>query len=258
VRFWSVCLVVFFTFALGPFPRILGRGIKVVPLPYHLIMRTPILGHLRVPSRFDIMVMLSLAVLAPVSCTRLLNRLEGETRRRLLVLGIALAIAFEYAAIPFPTIKADVPGIYRQLGGDPEPFTVLEIPLGWRDGLRQVGVFQPSSLRYQTAHGKPIVGGYISRVPEHTLAALAGRPLLRRILELQGAHQPPGGGVQGRPVRDLLDDLMALRVRYIVIDPPWTRHPVRDFIEATLPVAKVLDSDEAVAYRVTMCNGGAC
>ncbi|HZY31588.1 MAG TPA: hypothetical protein VFF86_08100 [Candidatus Methylomirabilis sp.] len=249
VRFWSLALLVFFILSLGPFPRILGKSIKLIPLPGQLIMRTPILNNLRVPSRFDIMIMLSLAVLAGFSCRHLLKRFKGGAWRALVFLGITLTITFEYLAIPFPTFKPSVPRIYEQIAREPGPFTVLQVPLGWRDGIKKIGVFFPSYLYYQAVHGKKIVGGYISRVPDAKIDALAGRPLLRKLLELQGTGLPIDA-MSGQPGGKPLDDVLELRIRYVIIHPPFDRSRVRDYVEATLPVEKVVEENGVVAYRI--------
>jgi len=254
VRFWSLSLLAFFLLSLGPFPRILGHHVKPILLPYQLIMRAPILNNFRVPSRFDIMVMLCIAVLAAFSCDRLLKRVEGGVRRALVFLGIALTVAFEFLAIPFPTFSPSVPTIYERIASEPGPFTVLQVPLGWRDGIRQIGTFSPSFLSYQTVHENKIVGGYISRVPDAKIQALAARPLLRKILELQGTNLPPDI-IHDQPGGTPIDDLAALQVRYIIIHAPFSRAPVRDYVEGTLPVEKISEENGVVAFQVTSRGG---
>jgi hypothetical protein len=250
VRFWSLALFVFFILSLGPFPRILGKGIKLIPLPYHLIMRTPILSNLRVPSRFAIMVMLSSAVLAAFSGRWLFDRFRSGGGRALIFLGITLTITFEYLAIPFPTFRPVMPKVYERLASEPGPFTVLEIPLGRTSGVtRGLGEFTPSFLFYQTAHEKMLIGGHISRVPDSKIQALASRPLLRRILKLQGENLPLATTTD-RLARTPLDDLAALQVRYVIIHPPFSQAPVRDYVETTLPVEKISEENGVVAFRV--------
>jgi len=250
VRFWSLALVVFFVLSLGPFPRILGHGIKLIPLPYHLIMRTPFLNNLRVPSRFDIMVMLCLAVLAAYSCRNLLARFQRRTGRAFAFGGLALAITLEYLAIPFPTFPAVVPGIYERIGKEPGVFTVLEIPLGRVSGAsRGVGRFSPSFMFYQTVHGQKMFGGYVSRASQPKMQALEAHRVLREILELQEGRV--GGGPRGAgDLRQIEDELAALRVRYVIIHPPFDRSPVRDYVEAVFPVEKVSEEGGILALRI--------
>jgi len=256
VRFWSLSLMVFFILSLGPFPRILGKGIKLIPLPYHLIMRTPILNNLRIPSRFAIMVMLSLAVLAAFSCRRLFERFGEIMGRTLMFLGISLTITFEYLAIPFPMFRPSVPKTYKQIGKEPGAFTILEIPLGRNSGVTKgLGEFPHSFLFYQTVHEKKLIGGHISRVPDSKIQALASRPLLRRILELQGGG-PSADTPEDLPDRTGVDDLSRLQVKYIIVHPPFNQSRVRDYVEATLPVEMISNENGVIAFRV-LPNAGA-
>ena len=255
VRFWSFALLVFFILSLGPFPRILGKGIKLIPLPYHLIMRTPIIGNLRVPSRFAIMVMLSLAILSAFSCRRLFSGLGSNVARALTFLLIVGTIAFEYLAIPFPTFKPVAPRIYEQIAKEPGEFTILEIPLGRTSGtLKGVGQFHSSFLYYQTVHEKKLVGGLVARAPVAKIRSLEARPLLRKILELQGENPSPDT-TEDRSDHIPPDDLAALKVRYVIIHPPFDQSRVRDYVEANFAVQKISEENGVVAFRVMLQAG---
>ena len=109
-------------------------------------------------------------------------------------------------------------------------------------------------MSYQTVHENKIVGGYISRVPDAKIQALAARPLLRKILELQGTNLPPDI-IHDQPGGTPIDDLAALQVRYIIIHAPFSRAPVRDYVEATLPVEKISEENGVVAFQVTSRGG---
>jgi hypothetical protein len=248
-RFWSLGLVTFFVLSLGPFPRILGTAIRLIPLPYQLVMRTPVLNDLRVPSRFAIMVMLSLAVLAAFACRRVLDRTRSPLGRLLIAVALTLAISFEYLALPFPMFQPSVPEIYRQMGSEPELYTVLDLPLGWRTGLKMVGEFLPESLYYQTVHEKRLVGGYVSRVPDEKIRTLEARPALETLLELQHPGRP-GQPHSERPVAALISDLAVSQVRYLVIHRPLEVSRVRAFIESRLPVEKIYEENGVLAFRV--------
>jgi hypothetical protein len=104
-------------------------------------------------------------------------------------------------------------------------------------------------LFYQTVHEKTLIGGHISRVPDSKIQALASRPLLRRILKLQGENLPLDTTTD-RLARTPLDDLAALQVRYVIIHPPFSQAPVRDYVETTLPVEKISEEEGVVAFRV--------
>jgi len=257
VRFWSLAFLVFFILSLGPFPRFLGRpiGRKFLFLPYRLIMHIPILDNLRVPSRFDIMVMLCMAVLVAFTCRRLFERYERRGARAFVFLGLTLIITFEYLAIPFPTFRASAPRIYEQIAREAGAFTVLEIPLGRSSGLSKgIGEFRPPSLFYQAVHEKKTFNGFVSRAPTGRLQALGTPPLLRNILDLQGGDLPSGAS-SNLSARAISDSLAALQVRYVVIHPPFSQSPVRHYVETALPVEKVSEEDGVVAFRVRGPDG---
>ena len=255
VRFWALALAVFFVLALGPFPRVLGYGVRLIPLPYHLIRATPVLNALRVPSRFAIMVMLCLAVLAAFACRSLLAGLRRRPARAAAFAGIALVVALEYLAVPFPTFAAEAPAIYGRIAREPGVFTVLEVPLGRRSGTRTgPGTFPAPFMYYQTVHGQRTVGGYVSRAPVAALEAMERRPLLRRILALQ-ADRPGDAGSPANERAAAAADLAALAVRYVVLHRPYDRSPVRAFVETVLPVEKVYEEQGVVAFRARDAEG---
>lgn len=256
VRFWALALLIFFVLALGPFPRILGYGIRLIPLPYRLLGAIPVLNFLRVPSRLDVMVMLCLAVLASFACRRLLGGIRPGIWRAAAFAGVALAIVMEYLAVPFPTFAAEPPRVYDRIAQESGTFTVLEIPLGRRSGTRLgLGTFTPALMYYQTVHGRKMHGGYVSRAPGAALRAIAARPLLRRILALQ-ADRPDEAGGAPRAEPAELADLTALHLRYVVLHRPYDRSRVREFVETALPVEKIFDEDGVVAFRVRSRPGG--
>jgi hypothetical protein len=86
--FWLLALIIFFILSLGPVLHIGGRtallpGGGEIPLPYGWLARTiPFMEITRSVSRYDIMVMLVLAVLAGRGLDWLWRRGDGETRKQ--------------------------------------------------------------------------------------------------------------------------------------------------------------------------------
>lgn len=172
-RFWSLAAGIFFVLSLGPFLHINGQHLfgpawmnVSLPLPYLAVAFIPGLGFMRVSSRFSIMLMLALAVLAGYGAKCLFTRLEG--RRPLEILAFAfltLGIAAEFLSAPLPLVDARPPRIYETLtaknrtGG-----TLLDIPLDWR-------IFKHEY--YQTAHQKRLLLGQAPRLALSTDAQYA-------------------------------------------------------------------------------------
>ena len=104
-----------------------------------------------------------------------------------MVTAIAAIILIDFAAQPIALYRIDRPAIFQQLAAMP-PGAVCVLPLGLRDGIGELGRFEHRALADQITHGKPIVGGFIARLPktvfeEHAAGAgdrLAAAPVIRR------------------------------------------------------------------------------
>ncbi len=71
--FWAVAAFVFFLLTLGPSLRVAGRDLGV-PLPFAVIERLPFFKGNRYPSRYSVMLLLSLAPLVAAGVSRLTSR----------------------------------------------------------------------------------------------------------------------------------------------------------------------------------------
>lgn len=130
---------------------------------------------------------------------------------------VLLLLIFEFLPAPYPSNSAPTPPWYQQVAQEQGDFAIMELP-------RQAGYWGGGQrMRYQTAHGKRIFGGYISREYYHPFV-----------------YQTPGFAVLvGEPADiygdDLSQQLAALnyyRARYIVLyapTDPTTPKQVRDY-----------------------------
>jgi hypothetical protein len=179
---WLISLAVFFFLALGPYLHVGGRQLPV-PLPYLLLYRlAPFLSIARSVSRFDVMVMLSLAVLAALGLQAALRRLAIERRTVVSVAAVAL-VCCEFLPAPYPLSPVEVPPCYQSLAGDADEYAILELPMN-RD--------RPVHLLYQTVYHKPMVAGYVTR--PNPLSMIETVPVLQhfRLLERDIIVQDPG------------------------------------------------------------------
>ena len=146
-----------------------------VPGPWALLRYVPIVGLARSPTRFAIVLTLAVAVLVALALTWFGHRYPQ--RRRLLLAVAGLVLAFELLPAPRPLHSATVPPLYRHVAAAPEGTTLLELPFGIRDGTSSVGNFTARTQFYQTAHGKTIMGGYLSRLSTRRAAELRADPV---------------------------------------------------------------------------------
>ncbi len=161
--------------------------------------------------------------------------------------------------MPLPTTDARIPEVYRRIGAEPGEFAVMQLPLGWRDSYGVLGSEQTNLQYFQTGHGKPIIGGNISRAPAEKMGYFARIPLFKALTDLE-LYRPvdPQTDAAARagagPLMSLYD------VRYFVTTPPipgrfpyqdtWKR--TEDYALDVLPLEKpaVWEQDGYRAYRV--------
>ncbi|MFA5770737.1 MAG: hypothetical protein WC894_04565 [Patescibacteria group bacterium] len=158
---------------LGPFLKIFNRwsinieGVAVVfPLPFLLLHYVPGLSTLRAPSRFTPIFIFFSCIVAAYIFDFLIEKVG---KKKSLILIIILFVVFfldQFYVIP-TKLNQEIPNkIYNYLNKKPQG-TVLEIPFTVRDGFQYIGfVHAIQPMAGQLIHGKPIIGGYIARVPD--------------------------------------------------------------------------------------------
>lgn len=167
--------------ALVSFGLAAGPPLSLWPLVYWL----PGLNFIRVPSRFMLLTVLGLAVLAALGFQRLRERVAPR-RESLLAAGIGGLLIAEFAILPMPSVpyRVDVPAVDRWLDTQPKPFVVVELPLLHSEALHT------RYMLHSTAHSQKMVNGYSGiRPPLHTTLfnRLRGFPddfTIRSLLEL--------------------------------------------------------------------------
>ena len=97
---------------------------------------------------------------------------------------VSLLILFEYAAIPFPTTPLSLPAFYQEMAQDSENFGVLDIPINDRS-------YDKWYMIYQTQHGKPLMTGHVSRMPNEAFTFLNSVPFLEFALQNDNPQKIP-------------------------------------------------------------------
>jgi hypothetical protein len=129
----------------------------------------PGFNFIRVPSRFIILTMLALSVLAALGFDRMIVRLSGTFRMLALVFMSALLLA-EYSSYPFGGVpyEVNVPAIDRWLDTQPKPFVVAEVPVPSAGDLGALERQQTQAMLHATAHWQKTIHGYSGiRRPRH-------------------------------------------------------------------------------------------
>jgi hypothetical protein len=94
----------------------------------------------------------------------------------------------ELCTAPLSIARVDCPSIYLTLRDRSERGALVELPLGFGDGLASVTpVDNRLMLACQTVHEHPLVGGFVARLSPRVLAAYRSDPLLAGWMRLSGA-----------------------------------------------------------------------
>ena len=121
----------------------------------------PGFNFIRVPSRFILLVMLCLGMLAAVAFDRHTHRLSARGRLAAAVVVSSLLLA-EYSSHPFVGVPfvMDVPAIDRWLDTQQKPFVVAEMPVPSPGNIGALERSQTRAMLHATAHWQKTVHGY--------------------------------------------------------------------------------------------------
>jgi hypothetical protein len=172
---WVVLTAGFAALSLGPFVHVAGVN-TYVPGPWSLLRYVPLIDAARTPTRFSIVAALGLAIMLAGALAALGRRFPQHRRALAVTVGVLLVV--ELAPVPRTLYSASVPTIYETIAADPRPVRVLHLPFGVRDGTFTAGNFSARYLFHQTAHGKPLIGGYLSRISQKRVRAVRAQPTL--------------------------------------------------------------------------------
>jgi hypothetical protein len=128
---------------------------------YRLLFHLPLFSFLRAPSRFGLIVALSLSVFAAFGVEALLARVPRRARR-LVAASLVAAALLELNVLPFPWERAPiVPSPYRALAALPRA-PLAEFPFY---GQRTTFPLHAQYMLFSTAHWMPLVNGYSDVIP---------------------------------------------------------------------------------------------
>ena len=238
-RIWIAVTAAFGLLALGPFVHVAGFNTHI-PGPWAFARYLPIVRLARTPARLSIVVILGISMLFAAAVTYLGDR--WPRRRRLLLSAVAIALLFELLPAPRPLYSASAPAFYARVTQDRRDVTLMELPVGVRDGTSSIGNFTARSQFFQTVHGKPLVGGYLSRVSRKRMAEVRQDALLDALITLS-----EGGALD--PAREAAlvergpEFIRRGRIGYVVIDNDRTPPPLRDFAVRALRLQHVAAED---------------
>jgi hypothetical protein len=155
VAFYGLLTALSFGLAVGP-------PLSLWPLVYWI----PGLNFIRVPSRFTILALLGLAILAGAGLDRLTAK---RPARRVLATWLAGALMLSEFAIPLGSdvvpYRVEIPAIDRWLASRPGQFAIAEVPLGDPESSQATEIRHTTYMLHSTAHWQKTVHGYSGMRP---------------------------------------------------------------------------------------------
>jgi hypothetical protein len=271
-RFWILATLAFILLALGPAIRINGQEFAMPFMPFNVFQLLPFFKGNRYPSRYAVMIVLGLAMLVGFGIHYLLTkgnpRRSGEMRGnqgRLLISPyfllsplISLLILSEHLSVPLPLSDFRTPSFYEAIRDDPGDFTVLELPLAWRNGFRVTGALEESAgkafmlAQYaQTIHGKRMLSGNTSRNPELKFQYFTEAPFINSLIALETGHSLDDIALT-QDKQYARDVLRFFNVRYIVLRPE-AGETLRPYLESLLPEWQLWREENGLrVYRLNL------
>jgi len=186
--FYLLLVLVSVGFSIGP-------PFGLWPLVYWL----PGFNFIRAPSRFMLLAVLGLSVLAGVGFDRMSVRLAASTRLVLAAIFAALIVAEFAVPLGSTPYRAEIPAADRWLEAQPKPFVVAEVPLPPPWGASEFEKRQSEFMLHSTAHWQKTIHGWSGLQPPKHLT-----------LYYQLTHFPD---------EDSLRSLVQFGVDYIVVHP---------------------------------------
>jgi hypothetical protein len=251
-RLWIATGAIFGVWALGPYLRVLGTNTGLW-LPASLTQYVPILSSARMPSRAMVMVYLSVAVLVAIALAAR-ERASNRPLRAGVMVAIVAAILIDFAAQPIALYRIDWPAIFRQLAAMP-PGAVCILPLGLRAGTGEIGRFEHRALADQVTHGKPIIGGFVARLPKQVFDRHEHAPIIGSLLRLSSGETLSDADLArdraASTSRNGNGTAAALPFRYIVLHPADTAPKLRAYITSMLRVRLIADENGIELYELT-------
>jgi hypothetical protein len=278
VKFWALSATVFWLLTLGPMLRINGQDTGL-PLPFVLVAQLPFFKGNRYPSRYSVMLFLSLAILVAFGVQEVSSKIQvarfSVPRRKqllatcclrpkgVLLTGLLAALLlFGHLSIPLPLSDMRVPSVYQAIADEmPGDFTLLDLPVAWRNGFRVTGTQHPIIMftqYYQSVHGKRILAGNTSRNPPLKFQYFTEAPVINTIIALETGHQVEPAVVErdralaGEVLRFFNIQAIVVHKRQHPVGPAQTGPEMIPYIEGVMPVERWYEDGQVVAYEVDL------
>lgn len=241
-RWWALALVSI-VLALGPLLQING-SVTSIPLPYALLAYLPGVDIAHRPNHFVVIAVIALAPLVGLGVAALRSCMPSPRHANLLSGGIALVLVFELLPPIWPIFRSQPHPAYAQLAG--QAGAIIDLP-------PRLESSEP--LEAQLVHGRPMMGGYVSRTPAYPFGV--SMPFVRDLWAMAELDRViiPYGGAQDDLADEALNVLNAYDLRHVVVHWRYfsaeTRPAMQQALALALPgVAPSYEDEQLSIYTV--------
>ena len=237
VNFWFIFGSTSFILSLGTTLTILGTSIGI-PLPYYLIKVLPIISAARIPSRFALLVMLSLSCILAYSLKDFIKQIKRPFFKNIFLVVILLTVLLEFASTPLYMEPVFVPTYYEKLKDTNGTFGILELPSNWVSGEKY--------MYYQTIHNKKLVIGEISRAPREAKKLIENSDLIKLLIETEKKN------MSKKYTLELKKSLKSNNIKYVIVhtyDITKEKNAKINYILHNF-TEKTYESDGIVTYQI--------
>ena len=238
---WLLMAVVLLLLALGPVITIGHHPLPDLPTLYQWLEDWFVIRLMRRPDRFNTFLGFPVALLVALGVTFLQRRLAPASFSAWLV-ALTFALGSEYIQAPYPLGMTPTPAWHRALAQEPGNFAIFDIPISPYYADKHY-------MHYQIQHGKPMVGGHISRRPRALLDFLEGSIFTHDMLH----HRVMDLAVHN--VSEQLGYLAAANVRYLVINKRFATAEQVAAWQAWLLVQPRYEDESVAVYATTLAAG---
>ena len=249
-RYWVVFTVAAVLLALGPFVSVAGWQ-SHVPGPWAVFRYLPVIGAARMPTRASILVMLGAAALL----TFAVSALRAHSRRAWVPLTVVIScLVLELLPAPRTVHPVRIPSFYDRIAADPRPIRVLTLPFGLRDGTSSYGNYMALTQFYQTVHEKPLVGGYLSRLPGRGVEPYRRSYRWSVLMDLSAGRWVSPERMERAIERAHLYP-PRVNVGYVIVHTERVSPQLLAFARAAFDLNFVAESDGQALYRTPLATG---
>jgi len=185
-------------------------------MPYRLLMKIPVFNVARAPSRFGIMVIFCLAIVATITLDYFKTFSKTQIANRWLfvvILGLVIAETLPLQGRQLQPIERVTSPFFFQLRSEPDKkLVLLNVPVDFIGARGGSGLY----IFHQTIHRQKIIGGYLGREPVYVLQQLQNSPFLRA-LHHREYEQEKQLSLDGIDDAEIIESIEQLAVDYVIL-----------------------------------------